>query len=118
LEKSYVAVYGPAVRTEGLNYSPGRIIDELTADGANTFRLSSGAYTAAKIATGQFAAIVMGNGKPWDSAAIAILVQEAGGVATDLKGNSRRYDETGFGSVIAANEGVLQHLLPMIKGKP
>jgi myo-inositol-1(or 4)-monophosphatase len=117
LEKSYIAIYGPAVSTETIDYSPGRVIDELTTHGANTYRLSSGAYTGAKIATGQFTAIVMGNGNPWDSAAIAIVVEEAGGKATDLVGKTRRYDETGLGSVIAANEAVLQQLLVVIRGK-
>jgi myo-inositol-1(or 4)-monophosphatase len=116
LEKSYIAIYGPAVSTQSINYSPGKVIDELNAHGANTYRLSSGAYTGAKIATGQFAAIVMGNGKPWDSVAIAIVVEEAGGKATDLEGNIRRYDETGFGSVIAANDGVLEQILTIVKG--
>jgi myo-inositol-1(or 4)-monophosphatase len=117
LVDSYVAVYGPAVRTETLDYTSGKLIDALTAEQVHTFRMSSGAYTGAKIATGQFASIIMGNGKPWDSAAIAILVQEAGGVATDLEGNSRRYDTTELGSVISANQIIHEQILEIIKGK-
>jgi myo-inositol-1(or 4)-monophosphatase len=117
LTKTYAALYGPAVQTEAVDYAPGRTIDELYERGCNGFRMASGAYTGARIATGQFASLVMGNGKPWDSASIAILVQEAGGVATDLEGNPRRYDKTELGCVISANPEVHEQILKLVSGK-
>jgi myo-inositol-1(or 4)-monophosphatase len=83
--------------------------------GAKLINISSGAYAAGKIATGEFRAITMAIGAPWDCASIALLVQEAGGVATDLEGKPARYDEYSNGCIIAANQTLLDTLLELIK---
>ena len=116
--KGYATVYGyaHAVKTSTINYQAGRVTNNLYAKGASVLNLSSGAYTGAKIASGEFLAMVDATGKPWDSAALCILVQEAGGVVTDLEGKQRRFDEVGLGCVLAANQTLLLEILDMIKG--
>lgn len=112
----YVTVYGKPIKTDTIDFSPGRLIDWLHGEKASVLNLSSGAYTAAKIASGEFLAMIEVAGKPWDSAAVAVLVQEAGGVVTDLDGKTRRFDGTGFGSVFAANQTIMNEILAIIKG--
>jgi myo-inositol-1(or 4)-monophosphatase len=116
-EKGYVSVYGvrSPIKTETVNYQVGKLIDELSLLGAKLINISSGAYAAGKIATGEFSAITMAIGAPWDCASIALLVQEAGGVATDLEGKPARYDEYSNGCIIAANQTLLDTLLELIK---
>jgi len=113
--KSYMTLHGPILITDQVNYHPGRVWDKLRSDGAGLLNMSSGAYTGAKIATGEVAAIAMANGKPWDSATLCLLIEEAGGVTSDLVGQPRRYDEHGLGFVAAANQPLHTKLLELIK---
>lgn len=69
------------------------------------------AYEAVKVATGEFTIGVITYGSPWDSAAAALIVQEAGGVATDLEGKKRRYDKFANGGIVAANNDILKEFL-------
>lgn len=54
------------------------------------------------VAKGAFDAMIFGQGKPEDIAALAVLVTEAGGKVTDLFGNEQRYD-TNIKGAIATN---------------
>jgi len=117
LFQSYVSVYGPPTKTAGINYKPGRVIDQLRTKGVHNLSFASGGYAAAKIASGNFAAVLMGSkANPWDCAAPCLLVREAGGVVTDLAGNTGRYDGPGFGCVLAANQSILTGILELVKG--
>ena len=51
------------------------------------------------------------NLKPWDIAAGALIVQEAGGIVTDMQGNES-WLETG--NIVAANPKILGQMLPII----
>lgn len=115
LQRSYATFYGGIIDTDEISYMPGAMIDKVRVLGTRVINISSGGYTAAKVATGEFALMAMGNGKPWDSAAPALIVQEAGGVAADFNGKQRRYDEVGFGAVLAANQAVLETFVELIK---
>jgi fructose-1,6-bisphosphatase/inositol monophosphatase family enzyme len=54
---------------------------------------------------------VLAFGSPWDAAAAALIVEEAGGIATDISGRKRRYDEFANGTVVAANQTILDILI-------
>ncbi|HVA10911.1 MAG TPA: inositol monophosphatase [Candidatus Dormibacteraeota bacterium] len=116
--KGYTTVYGSSAlaKANAINYRPGKVVEKLHANGASVLNLSSGGYTGAKIASGEFLALVEATGKPWDSAALCVLVQEAGGLVTDLEGKQRRFDEIGLGCVLAANQTLLVEMLDMIRG--
>ncbi len=62
-------------------------------------------YGGALVACGEFVAEIYGADKPWDSAAVKIIVEEAGGKVTDLDGNEQRYDQPIKGCV--ATNGLL-----------
>ncbi len=49
-------------------------------------------YSAMLVATGEFAAAIYPYDKPWDAAAVKVVIEEAGGKVTDLEGNDQRYD--------------------------
>jgi fructose-1,6-bisphosphatase/inositol monophosphatase family enzyme len=59
-------------------------------------------------------AAFMPYGSPWDAAAISLLIQEAGGKATDLNGVDRKYNEWGDG-ILVSNGAVHEQLLELIK---
>ena len=115
LVRGYGTLYGPIVKSSNTDYLPGKILEALRPKSTKIINLSSGGYTAVKVASGEFDFVAMGNGLPWDSAAPALIVQEAGGIVTDLTGNPRRYDGEGFGCILAANQTVLDELLALIK---
>lgn len=66
------------------------------------------AYTAEGIFGGFFECAL----SPWDMAAGVLLVEEAGGVVTDFKGNNQ-YLKTG--NIIAATKGVHQEMIRIIQ---
>lgn len=49
-------------------------------------------YSAMLVATGEFVAAIYPYDKPWDAAAVKVVIEEAGGKVTDLDGNDQRYD--------------------------
>lgn len=117
LKRRNITLYGPIIDTERIYYSPGKLIDHLTDLGTRTMKISSGAYTASKIASGEFAIVTDAGGRPWDIAATAVIVKEAGGVASDLNGETQRFDEHSFGCVLAANKGVHAEFMKLIRKK-
>ncbi len=67
------------------------------------------AYRLARVADGRLdAAFAKPDAQDWDLAAADLLVQEAGGLVTDLTGSLLRYDraETGHPAIIAATPGI------------
>lgn len=50
-------------------------------------------YGSMLVACGEFTAEIYAYNKPWDAAAVKIVVEEAGGIVTDLYGNEQRYDK-------------------------
>lgn len=63
----------------------------LKMTGAKTFRLHSNSYACALVAAGEFGAVIYNGNKPWDCAAASILVEEAGGIVTNLHGITEPY---------------------------
>ena len=51
---------------------------------------------------------------PWDAAAGVLLVEEAGGCVTDLKGAPPRLHTESF---VASNGRIQEHLLALLSGK-
>lgn len=83
--------------------------------GAKHFSFYSHIYPSVRIASGEIVGSILGYGSPWDSAAVSLIVMEAGGIATDIDGNVRRYDEFGKGSILAANKEIHQQLVAVAR---
>lgn len=87
---------------------------------AGAFRLAFASYDfgAKQVATGHFVTSIFTHDNPWDCAAAKLLVDEAGGVTSDLDGNQQRYDQTLNGFVASANAKIHEQNLEMIsRGK-
>jgi myo-inositol-1(or 4)-monophosphatase len=82
---------------------------------ASLINLVSIGYMGAKVASGEFAATIFPGSNAHDSAPLHLLVQEAGGVVTDLFGEPLRYDRPLRGHLAAANATLHQTLLGVVK---
>ncbi|MES2023707.1 MAG: inositol monophosphatase [Patescibacteria group bacterium] len=89
---------GEALRERGVRLVTGLSID----------------YMGALVGAGEFSAILFGGKDPHDTAAIQIIVEEAGGKATDLFGQNTRYDQKVAGQ-LASNGLVHDEILEVIK---
>jgi len=89
--------------------------DSLNKAGAKVTTLCSAVIMGCFVAKGAYDAMVFGQGKPEDIAALAVIVPEAGGKVTDLFGNDQRYD-TNIKGAIVSNGAVHGPLLEVIKG--
>jgi myo-inositol-1(or 4)-monophosphatase len=69
---------------------------------------------AALVASGEFAAAVFQGRRPWDAAAVKLMVEEAGGRVTNLFGQEQRYDRDTLGFV-ASNGLVHDELVQLMK---
>ncbi|MFM7084157.1 MAG: inositol monophosphatase family protein [Hyphomicrobium sp.] len=74
-------------------------------------RTGSAALDLAWTAAGRFDAYWERNIKPWDLAAGTVIVREAGGIVTDLKGTDKMLDK---GEVIAGNGTLVKALRGML----
>ena len=87
--------------------------ETLRAEGCHVPTLYSCVYTSMLVATGEFLAEIYAYNKPWDAASVKIIVEEAGGKVTDLKGEEQRYDKE-INGFIASNGLVHQKLVDLI----
>ncbi len=77
--------------------------------------LCSYVYQAMLVATGEISASFYTNSYPHDGAAAKIIVEEAGGKATDLYGNTQRYDREIKGQLVS--NGILHNELIKLNQK-
>ncbi|QQS20080.1 inositol monophosphatase [Candidatus Saccharibacteria bacterium] len=93
----------------------GEVITQLNAADVRGFNFISAVYGARQVAKGNFVASFLLYGSPWDSAAVALLVDEAGGVASDILGYERRYDEFANGLLVSCNEAIHEKMLNIFR---
>ncbi len=115
IKEGFYSIYGPPIKDDKINYVPGMLVEQLRTMKAKNMSFASGIYTGAKVASGEFSAVLVGNFYPWDLVTLALLVSEAGGVVTDLYGKKRRYDVYDKSLIVAANKDIHKELLNMIK---
>jgi myo-inositol-1(or 4)-monophosphatase len=98
-----------------INWGESEIIpnlqNNLTKKGIKIFNLFSHQYSSLLVAVGEFAAAVYAGKHVWDGAAPSLLVQEAGGMATDLDGGPQRYDGTNINGSVITCGGILHEEL-------
>lgn len=90
------------------------VITEFTNKNVKTLYLPSFTYMGTLLFSGKLAFAVMPYGSPWDAAAISLIVEEAGGVVTDMRGNRRSYREWGDG-LLVSNKGVANEVTEIIR---
>lgn len=114
LARNYFLIVG-GFKNETPTYLTGKCIDVIRDQDGKTMSVPSFIYFGCKIATGEFAGAVAGLKTTWDLVTVALIVQEAGGVVTDLQGNPQRYDGDCRGLVAAANPAIHERLMQAIK---
>ncbi len=88
-----------------------------TSFAASGVKLTTGlsmVYYGALVAQGNCTAVVADGTSAWDCAALAVLIEEAGGKVTDLHGKQQRYDQPVFG-LIASNGVVHDKLVALVQ---
>ena len=70
-------------------------------------------YSSLLVAIGEFAAVVWYGKSPWDGAAVQIIIEEAGGICTDIEGKPQRYDGP-INGIIAGPKEIHRQLVEMI----
>ena len=88
-----------------------RMLAEVMRKSAGIRRPGSAALDLAYVAAGRYDGFWELGLKPWDMAAGTLLIQEAGGLVSDLEGNNQ-FLETG--SVVAGNPKIFAQLLSMV----
>lgn len=87
------------------------MLKDLLKDAAGIRRAGSAALDLAYIAAGRFDGFWEIGLQPWDMAAGVLLIQEAGGIVTDLEGGDKIFET---GAVIAANPRLHQIMRGLI----
>ncbi|MBU6505082.1 MAG: inositol monophosphatase [Betaproteobacteria bacterium] len=88
-----------------------RMFAEVMRKSAGIRRPGSAALDLAYVAAGRYDGFWEMGLKPWDMAAGALLIQEAGGLVSDLEGEDR-FLQTGH--VVAGTPKIFAQLLPMV----
>jgi fructose-1,6-bisphosphatase/inositol monophosphatase family enzyme len=113
--RTYISVLGGSEQGEKSYFKQGACVDIIRDQGAKCLSLLSQIYAASRVASGELAGSIFGYGSPWDSAAVSLLVEEAGGVVTDVYGKPRRYDEFAAGCILAPNKTMLSKLVEAVQ---
>ena len=71
-------------------------------------------YMSTLVATGQWIGTLFQFTKPYDIAAVKVIVEEAGGKVTNLRGEEQRYDQPIFGAIIS-NAVIHAKLVKLVK---
>lgn len=74
----------------------------------------SGILNSCQVAAGKWDVFFANNPKPYDSAAVSLIVEEAGGVATDLFGQKLPHPDFSKGFIVTANSLVHRELIEII----
>lgn len=91
-----------------------KILAAVIPHAAGTRRSGSAALDLAYVACGRIDGLWGINLAPWDIAAGAIILQEAGSIITDFDGNNEYLNS---GNLIAANSNIHKELLKLIREK-
>lgn len=89
------------------------ILKDFLAKTAGGRREGAASLDLCAVAAGRLDGFFEFNLKPWDIAAGALIVQEAGGIVTDMSGNEGWLES---GDIVAANPKVLAQMLQIISG--
>lgn len=87
---------------------------DVIARGMRIFSVCSVTYDGALVAAGQIAACVFPATSVWDIAAVKVVVEEAGGLVTDIDGNSQRYDQPIRGALMS-NKRAHDELVTLVR---
>lgn len=94
-----------------LRFAPEKILQDIKLFNEAGCRLrvyGSFQFAMTRLALGQGAIVINRTGKPWDNAAVSLIVEEAGGLVTDEEGKSWQVNST---NILASNRLLHQKAL-------
>lgn len=100
-----------------VRYNPEKLLSALDRVSRNVFNirmLGSSARLLTYVAEGKLDVAVEFHDKPWDYAAGVCIIQEAGGVFTNLDGGKMSLEDVGY---VAANKSVHKKILDLVNKK-
>ena len=110
------ALFGTGIPFSGyaLDHMDGylKCLHEISKQCAGIRRAGAAALDLAYVAAGRFDGFWELGLKPWDMAAGALLITEAGGLVTDFNGGNAFLEK---GNIVATNPKLLKHLLPVVQ---
>jgi len=110
------ALFGTGIPFSGfaLDHLDGylKCLREISGQCAGIRRAGTAALDLAYVAAGRFDGFWELALKPWDVAAGALLITEAGGLVADFNGGNNFLEN---GNIVAANPKLLKHLLPVVQ---
>lgn len=90
-------------------YNISELSDVLIAKECHVMQVLSIIYMGMLVASGELCAVIFPGNTAHDGASLKLLVEEAGGIVTDLYGNEQRYDQEIKGFI--ASNGLLHNAL-------
>jgi fructose-1,6-bisphosphatase/inositol monophosphatase family enzyme len=107
------ALFGVSEK-RGAAFDVSGLKQRLEEEKARVIDICSITYMGVLVASGELAGTVYHGTKPHDTAALKVIVEEAGGKVTDLFGNDQRYDRDIKGHIIS-NRILHESLLAMVQ---
>lgn len=108
LDGALIATGGPASDPA----AQGRMLTRMLEEQVKLRQPGSACLELAYVAAGRLDGLWMHNLKPWDLAAGALMITEAGGIIGDFSGGA---DYMGSGNVVAGNPKCFKALAPMVR---
>ena len=100
---------------KGAKHNLGAVCEEVMNRGAHWMNPVSIAYFGGLLASGDFDATIFPGTKIWETAAMQLIVEEAGGKVTDMVGNPIRYGgDVPFNGHVMSNGLIHEELLDII----
>lgn len=90
------------------------VLERARSAGVRFLSYSSTTYAHMLVASGQIEGVVFPPTNPWDAAAAKVIVEEAGGVTSDVRGKDQRYDGATGGFVSSCTPEYHAKLLALI----
>ncbi len=96
-------------------YEADKLLNSIRSQKGKIVSIASFIYFGCKITTGELVGVIVDFPSTWDLVTVKLLVEEAGGIATDYNGQPQRYDDITRGLVAAPNKELHGKLLQMVQ---
>ena len=110
-----IVMVGTAPYTRNLTDGTFKVAKSIYEHTSDIRRSGSACYDLVQVATGRAEAYFEHFVHSWDYAAGLLIVQEAGGIVSDLEGKSLNEMKVGTTSILASNHNIHQELIQLVE---
>ncbi len=108
LDQAYISIEGRKL------FSNLKYLETLQRDNVKTQKYHSVTYALAMTSVGQFDATIFSGRSPWDVAAAKVIIEEAGGVTSDITGKDQNYNRPINGFVASCTKQIHGDILTIL----